>query len=590
MPITEATIRSLATAKSFERGQDYYEGGAVYDLQKRGDFLTAEVEGSSYEPYRVIIQLAGDQIISTDCTCPYDWGGDCKHIVAVLLTYLHQPDRVTERPPVEELLGQLERDELLELLTGILSDQPRLVDWVEMQLSTRSTPAETDQPDQSRQRQTPLDPAVFRKQAQYVMNNYYYDERDYWAGDSDAVAAIQDLVDKAKPFIEGGEGRNALLILEPVTEVFVGQWHEVDYEGGASAMLFAELGTLFAEAILSADLSPQERQALGQKLTTWQNEIADYGIDEGFGTAIGAAEQGWDYPPLKKVLQGHITDKGAWADEAPWYADDLAVARLNVLERQGRTTEYLYLAEAEGQMALYLTMLVKLGRSEEAVKCAMQYMATTNEALALAKALRDQNQPAEALKIAEHGLTLQGETLPLARWLRDLAAEMSQSNVALKAARTAFAGPFFLEDYQAAEAVAGAEWPSVKSELLDQLATADYAHHRIDIYLHEGMLNEAIRTIDRQGYTDYHTLSRVVEAVWQSHPDWVIRQCKKQAEQIMDAGRSKHYHHAIRWLEKARQAYLGADRAPEWRSYLEGLIRKHNLKYSLRPQLEALRI
>jgi uncharacterized Zn finger protein len=586
MPITEAAIRSLASAQSFERGEDYYHSGTVYELQKRGDTLTAEVEGSSYAPYRVTIEFAGDQIISTDCTCPYDWGGDCKHIVAVLLAYLHQPDQVTERPPLDELLADLGQEELLDLLTDLLSKHPHLIDWVEGQLATRTAPVDTSQPGQPRQRQIPLDPESFRKQAQYIMNS---SDMDYWGGSSEAVGEIRDVVDKAIPFIEAGDGRNALLILEPVTEVFVNHWFEVDHDGDDSAMLFADLGTLFAEAILSSDLSVEERQALAEKLSTWQGEIENYGLDEGFGPAIGAAEHGWEYPPLQKVLQGHITNKGAWEDEAPWYADDLAVARLNVLERQGRTTEYLYLAEAEGQTALYLTMLVKLGRPEEAVEYALQYMATTDEALALAQALREHNQPAEALKIAEHGLTLQGQRQTLARWLRDFAAQLSQLDVALKAARGAFADSFSLENYQAAEAIAGEKWPSVKAELLDQLAAANFAYGRIDIYLYEDMVDEAIEAIDKQGYVGYYTLEPVVEAAWQSHPDWVIRQCKNQAERIMDAGQSKNYHHAIRWLERARRAYLGAERTEEWRSYLESLISKHARKYSLRPQLEGLR-
>jgi hypothetical protein len=42
-------------------------------------------------------------------------------------------------------------------------------------------------------------------------------------------------------------------------------------------------------------------------------------------------------------------------------------------------------------------------------------------------------------------------------------------------------------------------------------------------------------------------------------------------------------------LGKARQAYLAAGWADEWGTYLEGLISKHIRKYSLRPQLEALR-
>jgi uncharacterized Zn finger protein len=400
---------------------------------------------------------------------------------------------------------------------------------------------------------------------------------------------IQSLINQAAPFIEAGDGRNALLILEAVTQVYVDRWLEYDDSDGYLGGLFADFGQLFTEAILSADLSPEEREEWADRLTAWQAEIEDYGIDDAFGAAIGAALQGWDYPPLQAVLEGHITNKGAWEDEAPWYADHLALARLNVLERQGRTTEYLHLAEAEGQTALHLTMLVQLGCVQEAVDNAMQYLATTDDALALAQALREHDRPTEALKIAEHGLTLHGETSTLARWTRDFAAGAGQPALALQAARAAFASSLSLEDYQAAQALAGDDWPSVKPELLDLLADADYAYRKVNIYLYEGMVDEAVQAIDHDSYPSYSTVEPVVDAAWQSHPDWAIRQCKRQAEPIMDGGKSKHYHHAVRWLEKARRAYLGAGREDEWRDYLEDLIRKHARKYSLRPQLEALR-
>ena len=102
------------------------------------------------------------------------------------------------------------------------------------------------------------------------------------------------------------------------------------------------------------------------------------------------------------------------------------------------------------------------------------------------------------------------------------------------------------------------------------------------------MVDAAIHTIDSSAYWSYDMVERVVDAAWRSHPEWAIRQCQKQAEAIMDGGKSKYYHHAIRWLEKARQAYLAAKRGDEWRAYLEGLISQHTRKYSLRPQLEAL--
>jgi uncharacterized Zn finger protein len=264
------------------------------------------------------------------------------------------------------------------------------------------------------------------------------------------------------------------------------------------------------------------------------------------------------------------------------------VARLNVLENQGRTEEYLRLAQAEGQTARYVTMLVKLGRGQEALAYGLQYLGETSEALALAQALREHDLRQQALQIAEHGLNLHGNTQPLARWLRDFAAGDGQGELALRAARVAFNSSTSLADYQAVQTLAGAEWPRVKVELLKHLASQGYVDTQVDIYLHEGMVDEAVWAIDQHGY-GYDNLARVADAAYESHPDWVIRKCQAQAERIMDAGQSKYYHHAANWLGRARRAYLAAGRDEQWSAYLEGLIREHARKYALRPRLEELR-
>jgi uncharacterized Zn finger protein len=472
--------------------------------------------------------------------------------------------------------------------------QPHLVEWVESHIQMHAVqqtaaPAKTAAEDRESMRVSspaPVDPSSYRRQARQILRGSR--DWDYYAA-SGIASQISTLLDQVGPFLEAGDGDNALRILEAITEPYVDAWYEFDDSDGDLSSVFSEIGPLFAEAILSANLSSQERRAWQDKLTTWQGEVDEYGVDEAFDVAIAAATQGWDDPPLQAVLQGHITEKGAWQDEAPWYADELAVARLNVLERQGRTVEYLYLAEAEGQTARYLTMLVKLGRSQEAVEYGRQYMATTDEALALAQALRAHGRPGEAVEMAGYGLTLHGETVILARWLRDFALELSRPDVALTAARAAFARSRSLEDYQAAQAAAGSDWPAVKADLLAELATSVYGASKIEIYLYEDMVDEAVKTADSTAYLGYDTLRQVVDAAWQKQPDWVIRQCRRQAEDIMDAGKSQNYHHAISWLERARRAYLEADRAQEWRSYLEALIEQHKRKYSLRPGLEGLR-
>jgi uncharacterized Zn finger protein len=556
-------------------------------MERCGDTLLAEVEGSDYDPYEVVVKLDAGGVVNASCSCPYDWGGSCKHIVAALLAYIHQPEQVTERPPTTDLLSNLDREALVTLLINLLEAHPQLADWVEAQVALAEVQPQEQQTEEPgpRQRHTPLDPQAFRRQVRSILRGA--GRMDPY-GVANVAASLSNIVGQADPFLEAGDGRNALVILEVVADEYLPDWIEYDYEG-ESTWLFADLGSAFAEAILSADLSKAERDAWAERLSGWQQAIDDYGFDEGFDAAIAAARLGWDYPPLQRAMQGHVSEQGAWEGEVPWYADALAVARLNVLERQERFDEYLNLAQAEGQTTLYITMLVKVGRADEAVTYALEYLSTTDEALALAQALRQHDHPQDALRVAEHGLSLHGNVKPLAHWLRDLASGLGERELALMAARTAYFSSPSLEDYQAVQSLADAAWPPNKDDLLEHLASTSYAPTKVAIYLHEGMVEQAIQAVDREPYASYSTVELVVDTAWQSHPNWVIRQCKRQAEPIMDGGKSRQYHHAVRWLAKARQAYLAADRADEWSTYLEGLISKHYRKYSLRPQLEGLR-
>lgn len=109
--LTETSIRAGATVESFRRGQEYYDQGAVVFLARRGDVIEAEVEGSQPEPYSVRVEFDEGGVTMALCDCPYDWGGWCKHIVATLLACLHEPESIEERPPLEQLLSGLDRDQ-----------------------------------------------------------------------------------------------------------------------------------------------------------------------------------------------------------------------------------------------------------------------------------------------------------------------------------------------------------------------------------------------------------------------------------------------------------------------------------------------
>lgn len=595
--ITRAAIQRATTAQSFERGADYYATGAVAELIRRGDTVYAEVEGSSYEPYQVEITFDEEGVDDASCTCPYDWGGWCKHIVAVLLAIADAPDAIEARPTVEALIESLDTAQLRALLQTLAANHPEIIATVESyvaaQTPKRTPPAPTSPAAPSLPRPV-VDPAPFRRQVHSILHSLdrMRSSEAYWHIGG-IVDQVRGLLERAWELIRAGDGNNALRVLEGITDAYVNEWYNLDDSDGDASALFADLGAVWTEAALTADLTPEERKQWIETLATWQNEIDEYGVDEGFAAAQEALRQGWDYPPLLRVIRdGEITQNGAWEnyEDAPYCADELAVARLNVLERQGRYQEYLYLAEAESQIVSYVTMLVKVGRVAEAVAYGLEYLTLTEEALALAQALYAGGHTQEALRVAEHGLELGGYAkAQLATWLRDVAADAGKPELALDAAVMTFKAAIGLEAYRKIQDLAGERWETLREELLATLRqrTGYAGLAGIEIFLHEGLIDDAIRALG--DYPHYSAVELVVNAAIESRPDWCIQACKQQAESIMDQGQSKYYQRAAYWLGRAKVAYSSAGRSDEWRVYLESLLQKHARKYSLTPLLKELR-
>ena len=344
-----------------------------------------------------------------------------------------------------------------------------------------------------------------------------------------------------------------------------------------------DLGVLLAEALLNQDFSPDQRAQWLARVEDWGEDSIDPDVVE---TAL---DQWWDYPPLVAAMQGNITELGAWgAGEAPGFADELTLARLRILERQGRTQEYIHLAEAEGQASLYVNMLARSGQAARAVAEAQQWTQSPTEILSLAKVLVEQGERAAALDVAGHGLDMTGQEskTELARWAVTLAQGADDPALARRAAQTAFTSSYELADYQVAERVAGAVWPAVKASLLEQMARST-SYHKVDIYLYEHMLADAMAVVDGSYWSG--DLDRVIQAVRAEYPDWGIGKCQRQAESIMNAGKAKDYDTAVAWVRTARDIYLQHARGAEWQAYLNGLLELHARKYKLVPMLRGIR-
>jgi len=287
-------------------------------------------------------------------------------------------------------------------------------------------------------------------------------------------------------------------------------------------------------------------------------------------------------------MQGKITEKGAWENEAPFYADELTRIRLRILAQREKFQEYLNLAQAEGQFMLYLHMLVKQGKSAQAIAEALQYLVVPEDIHALARTLADHDEIEKAFQLAQHGLELEESRgkAGLAAWLRDQAEKYQQPDLALKAARRALTENVTLENYQALQRVSGDGWETLRAEALEITARGISADHKADIYLYEKMYEQAIAVVDQAVW--FSNIDKVIESVKVDYPEWAFQQCRKRAEAIMDAGQAKNYRVAAEWLRRGRDILLSAGENGMWDAYLAQVMDKHQRKYKLMPMLDEL--
>jgi uncharacterized Zn finger protein len=588
--LSEENIRARATAASWQRGVNYFESGAVFDAVWREGTFTAQVEGSTPEPYRVRVRLDEQgNIQEAFCSCPYEGSGDCKHIVAALLFFLRRPEEVSARPSLRTLLESQTRDQLLALLHFLAEQHPEIIETIE---DFTAPPGAEEKP--------PVAVDVNRVQAQIKakvreIGRYAYDAYaradDYWTPVSEA---LDPAIEQARALLDQGEPRSALLLLEAATLAWIEGCRRLDQdfledsedmeEENLSA--FAEI---WSEALLSADLSAEERRDWERKLTSWKQTMIGGSVLE---MPLTAVRQGWDYPPLVAAMQGNFDERGAWEGESPDFADDLAQVRLRILKARGRYEEAIHLAEAEGQIFTYLQLLIEAGRSEQAVQEAREMLQDPQKVLALSKILLERGETDLSFDLAAHGLNV-GESYKraaLAEWLRDQAQGQGRSDLAQQAAWQALDAHPTLENYRWLKSHLATEWETARPQAMKILAerSSRYEGEIIEIYLLEKMYPEAMALVEKNSWSS--KLEKVIQAVRLEFPDWAFHQCYQRAAQIMDSAQSSYYDAAVDWLREGRDILLQAGQSARWQSVLAELLQKHERKYKLRPMLEKLRV
>ena len=596
--LNETDIRYHTTDKSFKRGEDYYRRGAVNDLCQRDNCLCGEVSGTEDEPYQIIIQFDAGGVAGATCTCPYDYEGWCKHIVAVALTAIRKPKTIQQRMSLNQLLNRLNHVQTQTLIQELVAREPGLLNQIDRFVNKVSAPVvqQVSTTEPRPKRQTSVDPQPYRYQAKQMMRSCLQHWEEGWE-ENPIDTDLPEIIGQVQAFIDRGDGNDALVILAAITEACVEDWDEVSDCGEESHSLIEQLDPVWAAAVLTAELSSAEAIDLQVNLEEWQDRLSGE-----FEIAAAALRQGWDAPELIEVLQGDSED--LWEDERPSYADKLTRIRLEMLNVQERYSEYLNLARAEDLIEEYLVMLAQMGQIAEVMAASVR-IEDAGQALVVAKVLREQNALTEALAVAKAGLDLPNRVstsqaeqrfftvrqsplldrhrYELADWTSGLAQELGDNEIALTARIMAFKLRPSMGGYQQTKTLAGDAWQSLQLELMQHLRTMDnwsHAEAKVQIFLDEGLIDDAIAIVS-DSYTRTNLVQVVMDAAIDRQPEWVIATAIRPAEEIMNRGKAESYQEAVTWLAKARAAYRQSGRQDEWQAYRAQLVATHERKRKL---------
>jgi len=280
-PADVRTLRRMAGARSFERGEVYAAEGRVGDLVEFDERITAPVAGT--ETYRVEL-WGGATGLEFSCTCPVGRDGAfCKHCVAVGLAWLErrrgQPQRgktgkVTPAVTMDEVRSHLETWEK-DRLVRVIVEQAVYDDDLRRQLLMEAATRTARGVDLATYRDA-IDSAV---QAGRFVD--YHSMYAYARGIARAIDALEDL-------LREGRAVDAIDLTEHALAAVERAMGSVDDSDGEMGGLLERLQALHLKACRKAKPDPE---VLARRLFDWELRTdwdTFYGASVTYADVLGA--------------------------------------------------------------------------------------------------------------------------------------------------------------------------------------------------------------------------------------------------------------------------------------------------------------
>jgi uncharacterized Zn finger protein len=201
--IQQSDIRNWTDDVYFQRGQKYYEQGAIYDQRKQGMTLKSKCAGSQAPFYRQEVLFSSHGIESAECSCPVGEGGHCKHTVALLLTWANDPDSFQETESLDVVLEKRSKAELIALIKEMLEQEPDFESLLELPLAKSDS--------------QPLNIKAIRQQVNRAFQGTDFE----WGYAREIKRDLKPLLKLASSYLSRNDAENSALVYETIVETIL---------------------------------------------------------------------------------------------------------------------------------------------------------------------------------------------------------------------------------------------------------------------------------------------------------------------------------------------------------------------------------
>ncbi len=566
--LTEADVQRWCGEPSFSRGQGYYRQGHILNPRRQGETLKGRCLGSQARPYDLTVHLGGQGIAGSACSCPI--GGGCKHVAALLLAWIHEPDAFAEVEALDTVLERRSKAELIALIRRMVERYPDLEMLVELPTAGKS----------------PVNAQAIRRQADAAFSGVGYDE---WGAGDGIAQTLSDLIALGDEYLARQDWPNAAAVYRPVIDAVLAHYGHIEDEGDLIDVVnqcVAGLGQC-----LEAANDAVFRETLLRVLFDVYRWDVDYGgIDMGYEAIDLILEEATAKEKARVAQWVRAARPAGEGDFSDWRRQSYGRFLLWLEADRLDDESYLQVCREAALWAELVDRLLALGRVDEAVEVARQVSDYT--LLSLADLFVAHGQGEQARQLVGQRAASSQDSRP-AGWLKAEAEQRGDQAAALGYAETMFwmrpSVPGYVEVRELAQGLG--RWEALRASILARLSQEAQFALLTEIYLSENEVDLALASLarlheSRSAWGSANLSIRVAQAAEETRPRESIRLYVTQARQLIDARGRGSYQTAAGYLARVRDLFARLGEGETWRGFIAELRTRERRLRALQEELD----